>query len=63
MIQIEAKLWALATQTEYAHDVEKTRDEADKLLIAALRQCWASPNRNDVEGVIKAWEAVPKRYA
>lgn len=63
MIQIEAELWAIATQTKYAHDVEKAHIEADKLLIVALRQCWSSPNRNDVEGVIKAFEAVPKWYA
>lgn len=61
MLQIEAKLLALA-DAKHIDEVELAHMEADSLLIAALRQCWASAGQDSVEGVIKAYEAVPKWY-
>lgn len=59
MLQIEAELYMLIN----TDDQESAHIEADKLLIAALRQCWASAGQDDVETVIKAFEAVRKWYS
>ncbi len=59
MEEIEVSLWAVAN----ADDQELAHIEADKLLIAALRQCMAPGYETAVENVIKAFEAVPKWYS
>lgn len=59
MAEIKAALLTL----DYDSDPEKAHIEADKLLIAALRenQVWGSADI--VQQVIKAYEAVPKWYS
>jgi len=54
MREIEAAMLALAD----IDDPEKAHYEADKLLVAALRENVVWGSANNVDEIIEAWEAV-----